>query len=190
MSRFICIEGIDYAGKTSLVNWLCGNGFIMANRVAEGYENLHRQMELNGDINTRLDFYLGELRERSENYRALSTDFVADRYFLSVIAYHNVLMNRELHIVEKHKFNALLKPHVTILLTVDKAGLEYRSRNRSPGRWEEDIDFLLAVQNEFIRLSGFYENIVVMNTSHCATDETGSNVLSIINESAPTLNHL
>ena len=98
-----------------------------------------------------------------------------DRYLLSVLAYHNIIVGKQLK-AELYVSN-LRQPDITILLTVNEMAVRQRMKNRPPRhQYESDPMFLLEVQREFLRLIDRGKTIVI-DTSIQPAEETTRAIL-------------
>ena len=166
MYALICLEGISYAGKTTVARLLSKNmPAIYGPRVASGWEDREEKIHQNPNPLARFSFFMEEIAARSEQVKQLleMTDVVLDRYLLSVLAYHNVIARTPLE--AGLDLSALRQPDLTVLLTVDEMALRQRMKNRLPRhRYESDPTFLLEVQRKFLRLID-WGKIKVVDTS-------------------------
>lgn len=99
MHTFICLEGINYAGKTSVAKMVGASiGVLYGPRVAVRYKEEEAEIHKNPDHLTRFTFFMEEIVARSEEVRQILTreHVILDRYLLSVLVYHNVLVGRRL----------------------------------------------------------------------------------------------
>lgn len=172
MNTLICLEGISYAGKTTIAKWLTERMPVSYGpRVASGWEEREEKVHYNPDPLARFSFFMEEITARSEQIKELleRTDVVSDRYLLSIIAYHNVIAGARLETgIDTGK---LRPPDFTVLLTVDETALKQRMKERPPRhRYESDPIFLLEVQREFLRLID-REKSVIVDTSTRSAEE-------------------
>ena len=174
MHTFICFEGINYAGKTSVAKMTgVSVGVFYGPRVAARYTEEETEIHQNPDHLTRFTFFVEEIAARSEEVRQILTrePVILDRYLLSVLAYHNVLVGE--HLEEKTDFSKIGKPDLTFLLTVDEATLRNRMAMRPPRHpYESDPMFLLRVQEEFLRLADKSTSIVIDTSVRTAGETT------------------
>ncbi len=163
MNTLICLEGVSYAGKTTIAKWLMEKmPALYGPRVTSGWEEREEKIHHNPDPLARFSFFTEEITARSEQIKKLleHTDVVSDRYLLSVIAYHNIIVGARLE-TEIDAVNLRL-PDFTILLTVDEMALKQRMKERPPRhRYESDPIFLLEVQREFLRLIDREKSVIV-----------------------------
>ena len=124
MNTLICLEGICYAGKTTIAKWLTARmPALYGPRVASGWEEREEKIHRNPDHLARFSFFMEEIAARSEQIKKLleHTDVVSDRYLLSIIAYHNIIVGARLE--TGIDASDLRLPDFTALLTVDEAAL-------------------------------------------------------------------
>lgn len=166
MRILVCLEGTSYAGKTTVARLLSEKmPATYGPRVADRWEGQEEKIHENPNPLARFSFFMKEIAARSEQVSRLleRTDVVMDRYLLSVFAYHNIIVGKQLE--AGLDINDLRQPNCTALLTVDEATLRQRMKNRSPRhQYESDPTFLLEVQREFLRLID-REKTIVVNTS-------------------------
>lgn len=172
MRTLICLEGTSYAGKTTVARLLSEKTpAIYGPRVADGWEEQEERIHENPDPLARFSFFMEEIAARSEQVRqALErADVILDRYLLSVFAYHNVIVGKQLE--AETDISVLRQPDCTVLLTVDEITLRQRMINRPPRhRYESDPEFLLKVQREFLRLIDREKTILVDNSIKSAEE--------------------
>lgn len=172
MHNLICFEGIDYAGKTSVAKPITIRlGAVYGPRVASGWEKAEEKIHKNQNHLARFSFFIRELVARSEQVSQMleQADVVLDRYLLSVLAYHNVIVGRQLE--TGLDVSNLRQPECTILLTVDGTTLRQRMKKRPPRhRYESNPAFLLEVQREFLRLIDRGKTILVDTTIQSAEE--------------------
>lgn len=173
MHKFICFEGINYVGKTSVAKMVGTQiGVLCGPQVATKYVRKEEEIHKNPDHLARFAFFVEEIVARSEQIRQTLTreSVILDRYLLSVLAYHNVIVGRRLE--EETDTNKIHKPDITFLLTVDEVTLRNRMVMRPPQHpYESDPAFLLRVQEEFLRLIDKGTSIII-DTSVRTTEET------------------
>lgn len=178
MHKLICFEGIDYAGKTSVANPIVDRlRAVHGPRVAGGWEKAEEEIHKNPDHLARFSFFIRELTARSKQIGQIleQADVVLDRYLLSVFAYHNVIVGKQLE--AEINVNALRQPDCTVLLTVDEVVLKQRMKNRPPRHpYESDPTFLLDVQREFLRLIN-REKTIIVDTSIQPAEEIANVVM-------------
>lgn len=172
MRILICFEGTSYAGKTTVAKLLSEKlSAIYGPRVAHGWEK--REEEIHQDHNplARFSFFMEEIAARSQQVEEMleHADVILDRYLLSIIAYHNIIVGTRLE-ASLNPGN-VRQPDFTVLLTVDEVSLGQRMKNRPPRhRYESDPAFLLKVQREFLRLID-REKMIVVETSVQSAEE-------------------
>jgi len=153
MHKLICFEGINYVGKTSVAK-IVGTqiGVLYGPHVATKYVRKEEEIHKNPD------------------HLLTREPVILDRYFLSVLAYHNVIIGR--HLEEETDTSKIHKPDITFLLIVDKVTLRNRMVMRPPQHpYESDPAFLLRVQKEFLRLMDKGTSIII-DTSVRTAEET------------------
>lgn len=172
MNTLICLEGVSYAGKTTIAKWLTERMPVLYGpRVASGWEEREDEIHQNPDPLARFSFFMEEIAARSEQIKKLleRTDVISDRYLLSIIAYHNTIAGARL----ETGINAgnLRLPDLTVLLTVNETALTQRMKERPPRhRYESDPMFLLEVQREFLRLIDRDKSVVADTSTRSAED--------------------
>ena len=186
--KSICLEGIDYSGKTSLAQKLASSlpNFSCGERNVPVLREKERQVHNNPNHMARVQFFLEEISLRSEYIvnSLKQNNLILDRYVLSVFAYHNVLLGRKL---EGEFFPAnIYTPDITILITISPEELKRRMKLKPPEHiYDSDTQFLMAVQNEFSKLASWYPNVVKIDTSGRTVLESYKLVLEEIRHRAP-----
>lgn len=172
MNSLICLEGVSYVGKTTIAKWLTERmPALCGPRIASGWEEREEKVHHNPDPLARFSFFMEEITARSEQIKKLleHIDVVSDRYLLSIIAYHNIIVGARLE-TGVDAVNLRL-PDFTVLLTVDETALKQRMKERPPRhRYESDPMFLLDVQCEFLRLIDREKSVIVNTSSRSAED--------------------
>ena len=178
MRILVCLEGTSYVGKTTVARLLSEKmPAIYSPRVADGWERQEEEIHKNPNPLARFSFFMKEIAARSEQVSRLlkQTDIVMDRYLLSVFAYHNIIVGKQLE--AGLDISELRQPDYTVLLTVDEATLMQRMKNRpSRHQYESDPAFLLEVQHEFLRLID-REKTIVIDTSIQPAEEAACAIL-------------
>ena len=173
MHKLICFEGINYAGKTSVSTTVAEQiGALYGPRIAKRYVIREKKIHGNLDHLVRFSFFIEEINARSkEILKILSKqDVILDRYLLSILAYHNIIVGERLE--ELTDLNKINKPDITFLLTVNRRVLRKRMKIRPPKhQYDSDPVFLMRVQKEFLRLIR-EEIFVVIDTSNRTVEET------------------
>ena len=163
MRILVCLEGTSYVGKTTVTRLLSEKmPAIYGPRVANGWEGQEEEIHKNPNPLARFSFFMKEVAARSEQVSQLleQTDVVMDRYLLSVFAYHNIIVGKQLE--AGLDISDLRQPDCTVLLTVDEATLRQRMKTRPPQhQYESNPVFLLKVQREFLRLIDREKTIIV-----------------------------
>lgn len=172
MNTLICLEGVSYAGKTTIAKWLTERmPALYGPRVASEWEEREDEIHQNPDPLARFSFFMEEIAARSEQIKKLleRTDVVSDRYLLSIIAYHNTIAGARLE--TGIDAGNLRLPDFTVLLTLDETALKQRMKERPPRhRYESDSMFLLEVQREFLRLIDREKSVTVDASTRSAAD--------------------
>lgn len=152
---FVCIEGIDGVGKTTVSRMLANAlGGTYYKTPPPPYESIRAEIDKKADPCSRFYFYLSAVSFASTEIRALlrSQTVVCDRYIYSTLAYH-IAMD------ECFRGHALpprlLMPDVTILLVAGESERLKRlvGREEKVSRHDRDLEankeFLAAVEREF-----------------------------------------
>lgn len=155
MSQLIAICGVDGVGKTTVAQELaCRLGYKYVKTPPSSYQDIRNFYEtLEVSPFSRFCFYLGAVHESSGEIRATLSNgvgVVADRYIMSLMAYHEVMLRTDLgRYIEMADFAA---PSANILLTAHVDKIRARILGRAKGfdsNRESDIDFLEEVQERF-----------------------------------------
>lgn len=174
MHKLICFEGIDYAGKTSVAKIVAEKfRIIYGPRVANRYAKEEVEIHKNPDHLARFAFFMEEIAARSEEICQIlpHESVIVDRYLLSVIAYHNIIIGK--HLEEETDIDRVRPVDFTILVTVEETVLRKRMTDRPPRHpYESDPLFLLCVQEEFLRLADKGTSIVIDTSTRTAEETT------------------
>ncbi|MFW6046640.1 MAG: hypothetical protein ACOCP4_02475 [Candidatus Woesearchaeota archaeon] len=165
---FIAFEGIDYSGKTSLVSILeKRHSFKKLPRITPGFEKRMNIIHSNQNHKERMDFFIHEIKQRSEYiYKNLklrkNSYLISDRFLLSLFAYHNVLLKKDLR--QEYNLSNIMKPDLYVLCLINEKTLKKRMKMRPPEhKYDNNITYLLKVQEEYKKLIK-NENYICLNT--------------------------
>ena len=167
--KFIVFDGIDRAGKTTLSKHITEEinatyfgklpNMNYINQISDPLERFKHCWEQN---KIRSKEIIKSLKKRH---------VISDRYFLSTLAFHNILTEKRLE--ETVDIYDLYQPDITFLITADRQAIEKRFEQRpAEHKYEKDIDFLMKVQEEFKRLIEIYNNIKQNTTIIDTSNET------------------
>ena len=155
MPKLIAVCGVDGVGKTTVAKELAHRlGYEYVKTPPGSYQALRGFYEQEGvSAFSRFCFYLGAVHESSDAIRATlqrGASVIADRYIMSLMAYHEVLLRDDLQdYVELADFSP---PTASILLTaridVIRSRIEGRDKGFDSAR-EADIEYLASVQQRF-----------------------------------------
>jgi len=162
MPYFIVLEGLDGVGKSTLARRLaneCGYQLM----TTPGTQLLSIRSDiikgLGNSQTARALFYAATVQAEGEKARTLNKQgktVVMDRYRASTIAYaHERGVTLDLNTV----LSQAVKPHLSILLTLDEAERQYRLKQR--GTTAEDIETLTP---------GFRDGVISRLKSMCDTE--------------------
>lgn len=184
MVKFICIEGISYTGKTTLFENLGRQGFYKANRIALGYDKDYRAIKKDNNFKTKFDFFKEELKSRSNDYLKIDESFIADRYFLSIIAHYSIYLKQDVISTDLDFFNSLIQPDLTLLLTANMDTIIKRDKKR----FENNFELLNEIQDRFLRVASNFSNIQIIKTDELSIEEVFLKAMKIISNSTQILN--
>lgn len=170
---FLCIEGIDGVGKTTMAAKLC----VLLNSsyyksFSGPFLRAAEHLEIDEEPLTSYFFYRASIQRDSNNIKLLgNNDVVADRYVYSNIAYHVALHEKIREIVE---FTDIVLPDAVVLLV---CGEEER-RRRLAGRanveaFETDIAYLRKVEKILKEYA-----CMVIDTTAVSPDEIADAIVS------------
>ncbi len=123
--RFILLEGIDGAGKTSVGKYLQETyGFSYIETPGEEFEVLKSYIGKRDSL-TRLAYYFAGNFDASAKIRELlkKNTVVCDRYFYSTLVYFSLYTGKEInetYEIVKGLLKHVLKPDIILLLHLDK----------------------------------------------------------------------
>ncbi len=184
--KFISIDGIDGSGKSTQIN------FIERYFSDKGYQIFSGHEPTNGEFGKAIhDILSGKLpipknplkfqelyvRDRYEHLllniipslKKENSIYVADRYFLSTLAYGmagGISFDSLIHIHEKILGRDFIVPDVMFIIDVD-ASLSAERLNKLKGKnidfFEKKRDFLEKTAKEFLSLKEKFDNIYIIN---------------------------
>ena len=194
---FIVIDGIDYAGKSSVLEGIVINNGIITPEY-QIYDGIPKEMGDKSKYNKkgsspkdRFDFYMNtniEFSYRIEN-EIVNSNSILVRYALSTTAFHNKKIE-ELEGTNPYLENTIdkskiLTPDMSFIICSSKDDLEGRMKNRLPDHmYESNSSYLMSVQDEFIRLSrdnnngSLFGNVVLIDNKENKLNET----IKIVND--------
>ena len=182
---FIDFEGIDYSGKTTLVSILEERySFKKLSRITPGFEKKMKIIHSNPNHKERMDFFIYEIKQRSEYiYRNLklgeNSNFISDRFLLSLFAYHNILLKKDLR--QQYNLSNIIKPDLYVLCLINEKTLKKRMKMRPPEhKYDNDIIYLLKVQEEYKKLIK-NENYICLNTGEMNISDSIDFILNKLN---------
>jgi len=184
---FVCIEGIDGAGKTTtarLVAQALGGRYYKTPPTPHAL--VRGEIDQQADPISRFYFYLSSVCLAAHEIQKLlsSGAVVCDRYIYSTYAYHFV-MDQRLRACTLPL--PLLMPDLAVLLTVDERERLARLRDRSDpiahsdAAIESNTDFLARVETEFRTM-----RMLVIDTASKSPDHVATEVLAALDRKTAT----
>ncbi|MEM5828034.1 MAG: dTMP kinase [Candidatus Aenigmatarchaeota archaeon] len=197
MGKYVAIEGIDGAGKTTICKLLSNelknsiiirepSDFEIGNFIRNSLKNKKDYMK-NPFVSTLLFFAdrvstTNEIRRLKEKHDYI----ISDRCFLSTYAYQKALLNNE----EERKifenlFNELLKlieiPDLIIILDVDvEIALQRIEKEGKAKELYENGEFLRKVLENYRNLELDVENVYLIDANR-SIEEVKEDVIKVIN---------
>jgi thymidylate kinase len=157
LQPFICIEGLDGVGKTTIARTLAERiGGVYYKTPPPPYDSIRQTIDLRADPRTRFCFYLSAVGYASHQIGQLlmTQPVVCDRYIYSTIAYHSAMDATLRSMVQAEHY---LQADCPILLAADEnermRRVCARPRNSHDGHLETDSVFLMNVYREFRRFN-------------------------------------
>lgn len=178
---FVCIEGVDGVGKTTIALKLAAKlGAVYYKTPSPPFDLIRSQIDSAADPRTRFLYYLSSVAHASSEILQLldRSPVVCDRYIYSTVAYH-VCMEDTLR--RWLPVGVFLKPDLSVLLTADQptriARLAARGPNGFDAQVESNHEFLAKVQDEFLKF-----DFCLVDTSRVSIDEVVAKVVARLTE--------
>ncbi len=156
---FICFEGVDGSGKTTLAKLLA--------------EDLHAQYYYSPpeillsirsqiqryDLAVRFQYYLLGNFIASEEVKKMvkKTPVVVDRYVYSTLVFHLPMMSKEM--------SEILLPDHIVHVTASWDTIEHRLSQRANRQKGEELPYLQAVAQQYERLFSGLNNVISIDTT-------------------------
>ncbi|MBN2477937.1 deoxynucleoside kinase [Candidatus Micrarchaeota archaeon] len=155
---FVLFEGGDGTGKSTLIDKLNKKfDFTLFRYPTDKFPMLRDHLDKRLTLNSKslfLTFLADIANEQNRLELALGEGNVfMDRYVLSTIAYENegVSFNDAKEVVSRMDF---IQPDLVVLLDLEPEEAHRRKKGqKSPDRYESDIEFLKKVRKNFLKLS-------------------------------------
>ncbi len=160
--KLIAVEGVDGTGKTTITRLLAkefkGKYFYTPPIIIRFLKNF---MDRHAPIKIRCIYYLAGnwLSSLILPFYIRKTTVFCDWYYFSTIAYHSVLMKKNL------KEPKLLKPDVVIYLSADWEVVEKRLSERKEKSKYENMEFLKKVDIKYREMLEDFQKVIYVDTS-------------------------
>lgn len=178
---FICVEGIDGVGKSTVAKNLAeAISGVYFKTPSKPYSDVREAIDEQADTASRFYFYLSSVTFASQQIERLcsTTPVVCDRYIYSTYAYHFVkdatLRAKVLALPVLPP--TILVPDFTVLLTADESERQCRLAARLGQTFsnekiqERDGTFLASVESEFRKMG------------LCVVDTTATSVTEVVSQ--------
>ena len=179
MNLFICLDGVDGVGKTTVAKLLAADESFHYHKSPAGpFAQLRKEVDAHANPLERYCFYrLATQFDSVQISKLLETNsVVCDRYIASTVAYH-IAMDARIRVI--HSDAELLKPHLAFLLGArpevrDKRILE-RAKVLSDVKLEGDSTLLDHVAEVFMSFGLTY-----IDTSDITAEEVAKTIKRIV----------
>lgn len=173
---FIVLEGIDGSGKSSISKELSTRLGAQYYRCPPRILLPLRKIADNSPYFIRYLYYLLGNFIAQREIRALlnRSSVVCDWYVFSTIAYHSVLLNKQLRVP------TILIPDKLIYLYATTEQIRTRLNARNVQNKFEDLDFLEQVKQKYEELFEHYPNIIRIDTTNKSISITVNELLQKI----------
>ncbi len=172
-NKFILFEGTDGSGKTSLAKKMAeSTGSIYYYNPPEVLRSL-RNFADESLPHIRYQYYLlGNHIAAEEIKELLKTGHViCDWYIFSTIAYHSILLNKELTLPD------IFMPDKIIFVSAEWNEIEKRLNARESTSKYEDLEFLKNVYEQYVRILSPLSNVLKMDTTGKDSEHVVSEIL-------------
>ena len=183
MWQFICLEGIDGVGKTTVARIIARHLGAVYYKSPGGKFAETRHMVDSNDIEplTRYFFYRAATQYDSESIKRIlrHSTVVCDRYIYSTFAFHIAMDPRVESLIE---MTGLMVPDYTFLLTAnEKVRLERLGTRSAVSNLEENTNLQRKANRLFLS-----QGHVVIDTSHITACKVADNILDHLKQKRST----
>lgn len=170
MATFINFEGLDGTGKTTLAReYAKRSGGVYYYTPPEQISGIRKFIDTSDDALIKCFYYMMGNAIASKDIKELlkTTNVIADRYIYTTIAYHSLLLGKDIEAPKE-----LLLPDLIIRVTASWEAIEKRIKERKIKNPFEEINHLKKVAEKYDRIFGGLNNVITIDTTNKKPDES------------------
>jgi len=188
-NKFIVLEGLDGAGKTSICQvFKTKNDFLIIKSPPPPFNGIKQKILENVSANSRFLFFLASNIEISNIVKSKLHDYniISDRYIFSTLAYHMTLENinlKQLNDILPLISKFFIMPNITFYLTLNREEQIKRCKNKDDDLLQKKLvlndDFQKTLRKNYQSVYDLFPTkLITIDTSHLKLHEVIEKILT------------